>query len=174
MRHPVKLLPEMINPWKFTRQRELLSGTLQLAQTQVLKQWAGEDSVLNAHLEGNIDADSQHRLSGSVSVTLQMQCQRCLEMMPVVLDESFDYVLIAHEDLEHKVTDGSETLICASDELDLAWFFEEEILLAIPMIVKHEDCNVLQKDTDSPATNDEDRQYPFADLKKLLDLKEHP
>lgn len=173
MRPLVKPLPKIIDPWAFARQRETLSGMLLLAQTQTLKQWAATDSAVEVALAGDIDDNQQHRLSGSLAVALQMQCQRCLEMMTLTLNEVFDYVLIAHEDLEHSVVDGSETLICADSEFDVAWFIEEEVLLAIPMIVKHENCSVLHEQT-APASTDEGRQFPFAGLKKLMDSKEQP
>ena len=165
--------PRSFDPWAFARNRCRDSGVLPLADTETLKQWTGScDDVVHYTLEGNVDKDGQYRLSGSVRTVLHTQCQRCLEAMTLEVAHSFDYVLIRDESLEANVTDGSETLICAEDELNLAWFIEEEILLAMPMIAKHEDCSLPQTGARAPLPQAE-TQNPFAALKDLLETKEH-
>ena len=152
--------PRSFDPWAFARNRCRDSGVLPLADTETLKQWTGSCK------------DGQYRLSGSVRTVLHTQCQRCLEAMTLEVAHSFDYVLIRDESLEANVTDGSETLICAEDELNLAWFIEEEILLAMPMIAKHEDCSLPQTGARAPLPQAE-TQNPFAALKDLLETKEN-
>ena len=173
MRHPATPLLRHFDPWAYAKNRCRDSGTLPLAETETLRQWTGtRDDVVHYSLEGNMDKDGQHRLSGRVRTVLHTQCQRCLEPMTLEVAHSFDYVLIRDQSLEDNVTDGSETLICAEDELDLAWFIEEEILLAMPMIAKHDDCSLPQtgaRDTLPQA----ETHNPFAALKDLLETKEH-
>lgn len=176
MRHPVKTLPKHIDPWAFCKHRETLQGELNAMQTKQLQQWLAKEDTIEFSLEGNIDSRRQPRLSGQIDATLHLQCQRCLEPMRYPLKTNFDYVLIAHERLEEKVLDGSETLICDQEEIELSWFIEEELLLSMPMIAKHENCNLPLEDVvvQTPIRDEriENTQQPFADLKKLLNSKE--
>ncbi len=176
MRHPVKSLPKNIDLWAFSRRRESLEGQISACQTKELGQWLATDDLIKVSLQGNIDNEQRHRLSGRIMVDLHMECQRCLEPIVWPIDTTFDYVLIAHEALEHTVNDGSETLVCTDQEFDLVWFFEEEILLAIPMIVKHDNCrpplDIVGKQLPQATASDTKYQQPFADLKELLESKE--
>lgn len=87
--------------------------------------------------------------------------------------QRFDYLLIRSAEQEALIEDGSETLICAEDSLDLAWFLEEEILLAMPMIAKHDDC-LPPALADSTLVEQARSENPFAALKEILKAKEQP
>ena len=82
----------------------------------------------------------------------------------LALDESFDYVLVATE--EQPVSGEWESLLCPDEELNLAWWMEEEVLLAIPMIAKHEHCEAPHF---AQEVMPEDRPNPFAVLKNRKD-----
>ena len=173
MRPPATPLPRQIDPWVYAKNRRRDSGELPLADTETLQQWTGShDDVVHYSLEGTVDKDGQCRLGGHVRAVLHTQCQRCLEPITLEVAHAFDYVLIRDQSLEDNVTDGSETLICAEDELDLAWFIEEEVLLAMPMIAKHDDCSLPQTGARDPLPQ-AGTQNPFAALKDLLETKEH-
>lgn len=172
MRHPAEPMPAYIDPWEFARNRRICAGEVPVSATHALREWAAEDNVIHLSLTGDVDKNHYSRLSGSVAVTLQLQCQRCLEMMPYEVRHDFDYVLIADAAQEDRIEDGSETFICASHELELAWFVEEEILLAMPMIAKHDNCEAPQGYTAEPAENPPDTENPFAALKELMKSKE--
>lgn len=172
MRHPAEPMPAYIDPWEFARNRRICAGEVPVSATHALREWANHDSVIHASLAGDVDKHHYFRLSGSVAVTLHMQCQRCLEMMSCEVKHDFDYVLIADAAEENRIEDGSETFLCADPELDVAWFVEEEILLAMPMIAKHDNCEAPQGHTDRPTENLPAAENPFAALKELMKSKE--
>ena len=174
MRHPATPPLRHFDPWAYAKNRCRDSGTLPLAETETLRQWTGtRDDVVHYTLEGQVDKHGQTRLSGNVRAVLHTECQRCLEPMALEVAHDFDYVLIRDQSLEDRVADGSETLICAGDELDLAWFIEEEVLLAMPMIAKHDDCSLPQIGAQDPLPPADAQPNPFAALKDLLEAKEH-
>ncbi len=172
MRDPAERLPHTIDPWAFARSRRILHGSLPLQDTQELKQWDDGSATVQFALEGRTDHKGQPRLSGTLQTQLTLQCQRCLSPMVWPLEHRFDYVLLRSAAQEDAVEDGSETLICAEDHLNLAWFLEEEVLLAMPMIAKHEDCTPPAR-AETPATAEE-KSSPFAGLKQLINTKEQP
>lgn len=172
MRHPAEPMPAYIDPWEFARNRRICAGEVPVSATHSLREWTADSDVIHATLAGNVDKNHYSRLSGTVAVTLQMQCQRCLEMMPCEVKHDFDYVLISDPAQEDRIEDGSETFLCAGHELELAWFVEEEILLAMPMIAKHENCKAPQGYTTAPVETPQAAENPFAALKELMKSKE--
>lgn len=170
MRDLVEPLHKHIDPWAFAKGGRVCQGELLVAHTQHLGEWASATDVVSARIEGKIDGYKQSRLQGTVAITLSLACQRCLEPMRYLVEHQFDYVLIRHASQEDSVEDGSETFICADDELDIAWFIEEEILLAMPMIAKHENCQAPQVSVES--VQEERLDNPFAALQILLKNKE--
>lgn len=162
--------PQFIDPWNFAQGRKMLCVTLPLCDTQEVKQWVKKDDVVSFHIKGMIDEYRQPHLMGSFALTLTLQCQRCLNAMQWPLEHEFDYVLIRDETQEDKVEGNSETLICTENTMDLVWFLEEEILLAMPMIAKHDNClppaHVNEKLPSS--------EHPFAALKEMMKSKEQP
>lgn len=171
MRHPADPLPTYIDPWEFARNRRLCAGEMPVSATHALREWAADDNVIHLQLSGDMDKDHHPRLRGKVAVTLQLQCQRCLEMMDYTVSQDFDYVLIRDPAEEDRIEDGSETFLCADQELELAWFAEEEILLAMPMIAKHDNCSAPQGQT-IPQEIPAETENPFAALKELMKSKE--
>lgn len=172
MRHPAEPLPAYIDPWEFARNRRICAGEVPVSATHALREWAAHDNGIHVSLAGRVDKHHYSRLSGTVAVTLHMQCQRCLDMMPCEVRHDFDYVLIADPAQEDRIEDGSETFLCPGHELEVAWFVEEEILLAMPMIAKHDNCEAPQSDTAPPANPPEKAENPFAALKELMTFKE--
>lgn len=172
MRHPIthKQSNMMVNPYKFARERRLLELCIPLQDTKELQAWQGDNQAMNASLEGYVDTYQQAHLKGKVVVQLQLECQRCLEPMNCAIDHPFDYVLIAKESEEDTIEGGFEALIC-EQELDLAWFFEEEVLLAMPMIARHTDCALPVQGLEADEASDSSHR-PFAGLKDMMLFKE--
>lgn len=176
MRHPLDgSIPKTIDPYQFARSRSILDGTLPLAETQELKRWQNVSgaSIIYAHLEGYSDREHRPHLKGSVKTELELECQRCLQPLHWQANIQFDYLLIHSEAQENEENSESETLLCPEDELDLVWFVEEEVLLAMPMIAKHEQCELPNTLTQIREENQATHR-PFANLKDMMNNKEQP
>lgn len=173
MRHSAdQPLPRFIDPWLFARSRRILSGKYNLAQSQELSAWAKEDAPMRFYLEGYYDKENQAHLKGELNVSLELTCQRCLQTLQWQADIPFDYLLLRSQTQEEQIEDGRETLVCANEEFDLAWFLEEEVLLAMPMIAKHEDCQLPIEQRQSAQFESANRESPFSQLKDLMNNKE--
>lgn len=175
MRHPVaEPLPKHCDPWHIARSKRHFLGLLPLKQTRELHQWIAGDPNMQVELEGYTDDQNHAHLKGQIQVTLQLDCQRCLEPMPWEATIEFDYLLLHSEAQENQIDDGIETFICAENEIDLAWFFEEEVLLAMPMIAKHETCSPPVDVSLKPTKQEMTTHNPFAQLKAMMNNKEQP
>ena len=122
---------------------------------------------------------SQHQdQAGQVSRGLHLQvntalaqiCQRCLEPVevPVCIDRHFRFV-DSEADAEAQDDQSEEDLLVISREFDLSALIEDEVLMALPLIARHEVCPVPVKlaamDPDFVQANE--KPNPFAPLAQL-------
>lgn len=133
----------------------------------------GAHVVLSAQGEIREDAGGQEEpwihLFGAT--TLTMTCQRCLG--PVAVDIDFDrsFRFVASEALaEVEDEESEEDVLVMSREFNLLELVEDELLMSIPAVPKHEECPVAVKlaaadadFVDAPA----DKPNPFAVLQQL-------
>jgi len=106
----------------------------------------------------------------TVLTTLPQICQRCLEPVEVPVQVAREFRFVDSEALaEQQDDDCEEDLLVASREFDLAALIEDEVLLALPLVPRHEVCPVNVKmaaadtDFDAPA----EKPNPFAVLANL-------
>lgn len=99
---------------------------------------------------------------------LMMVCQRCLGPVEAVLDADRSFLFVAGEDAAAALDAESEDDVLAlTRSLDLRELVEDELLLALPLVPRHEQCPEpleVPPDTDAPA---EEKENPFAVLAAL-------
>ena len=78
-------------------------------------------------------------LSATLNVTLQ--CQRCLGPVsePVAVDSDFRFVPTEAQ-AEAEDADAEEEVLALPPRLNLVSLIEDEILLALPLVPRHEHC----------------------------------
>jgi uncharacterized protein len=127
---------------------------------------AGAGSESYVEVEGQFSSlEDAPTFAGELSGELVVPCQRCMQPMRVELDEPLEIVLVASEaDLAGDF--GSyEPVLADLQRFDLRWFLEEQALLAMPLVARHEDekaCAVVL------APEDSEHKKPFANLRDLL------
>jgi len=152
------------DPFKFAAEGGSVSGAIALADLRRLA-----DVILDTSgevvysLSGEVGLDRKCRLRLKASGVLPMQCQRCLARMewPLDLEVALELVRpgqsIPEEELENDEFDAIE----ATPDLDVRALVEDEIVLAVPIAPRHEDCDVPR-----PLTGVE-KESPFASLVKI-------
>lgn len=114
----------------------------------------------------------------TIHATVPMQCQRCMGPVDVPIDIDREFRFVADEATAEALDDEcEEDLLVLSREFNLRELIEDELLLELPVVPKHEECpsQVVMKSTDddfeeanTPKTN------PFAALASLrVDDKKH-
>lgn len=105
----------------------------------------------------------QHWMRLQAALTVTQTCQRCLEPMPVHIEVDRWFRFVADEATALAEDDDcEEDLLAVSAEWDTLGLLEDELLLAMPLIVRHADCQAPH----SPALND-DLPHAFAALASL-------
>jgi uncharacterized protein len=111
------------------------------------------------------DAPAEIHLHLQAATAVQMTCQRCLEAMTVNLDVRQSLRFVQGEDLAMQIDEESEEDVLAlSASLDLHELIEDELILALPLVPRHDHC-ALQIPTAADATAEAGN--PFAALAAL-------
>jgi uncharacterized protein len=107
------------------------------------------------------------QLRGTASVTLQ--CQRCLKAVrqPLSVDRRFRFVR-SEEEAERLDETSEDDVLVLQPRLDLQELLEDELILALPLVARHEgDCpDPLPLPTDD-LEDEEPAPNPFAALAAL-------
>lgn len=99
-------------------------------------------------------------LSLAVQTSLPLVCQRCFAPMPSDLDLQFDFA-VCDEPPEALLEDDEVDWLEASEEVSVESLVEDELLMALPIAVMHEEaCVSLQQSAG-------EKPNPFAALKQL-------
>lgn len=87
----------------------------------------GADPEIWLHLEGR--------------AKLSLVCQRCLQPVETALEVRRSFQFVAGEDQAAAIDEGSEEDVLAiTRSLDLIDLLEDEVLLALPLVPRHEVC----------------------------------
>ena len=108
-------------------------------------------------------------LQVQIQTQVPLLCQRCLQpyAQPVAVDRWFRFVLDEAQALQED-DDVPEDLLVWTPKLNLLELIEDEVLLDLPLIPKHEDCaHVWQPEPDPLIEAVAERPHPFAVLAQL-------
>lgn len=156
----------VIDSLEFAREGSVVAGSVAVAVLGRLADMLADNAgSLDCELRGGRDGEGKPYLDLWVAGSLNLRCQRCLMPMPFGLDIDSRLMLVAageswpDEELAEDGTDAIE----ASRELAVLPLIEDEVLLALPIVPRHEVCRP------PVATETEHRPSPFAALAKLKD-----
>ena len=137
---------------------------------RLLEAGAGENSAVTARFhfsqfEGHAAVDGE--LQGVVVLT----CQRCMKPLDLELHESFKVLLVDDEEALDREPGGYEAILADPARLDLVALTEDQVLLALPLVPKHESDSCAEfaiAPAKEEPTRDEATQRPFGNLRDLM------
>lgn len=117
---------------------------------------AGGDDLVLLHLQ--------------VRAAVQMSCQRCLQPVDVRLQVLTTLRFVRDEALAEKLDEDSEDDVLAlSAALDLHALIEDELILDLPIVPRHEQCPVpLPMSAGEEELGPAETEQPFAKLASML------
>ncbi len=152
------------DPFRFAAEGRSLSGTVPLLRlgrlADILFRNEGDVSFT---LSGSVAVDGKDFLRLAASGVLTLQCQRCLSRLDwnLALESVLHLVSpgtpIPDEELE---IDSFDTIEAVSD-MDVLALLEEEIMLAVPIVPRHDDCEAPHPEGTA------EKESPFAALAGL-------
>ncbi len=150
---------------------ERLASEAQGLHPDLLVSWDAQGDVRSTHgIEGQV------WLHLKAHATVPMTCQRCLTPVDVPLDVDREFRFVADEATAEALDDESEEdLLAMSREFALRELIEDELLMALPVVPRHDVCPTPV----SMASSDEDfeeasaqKPNPFAALAALRNTKD--
>jgi uncharacterized protein len=178
----IQRLPVEVDPFRLVDQGRIFDGRIPLNDFPRLKEqlFKGESAkgidldsnIVNVHLEFTRTDTRLPVVRGTISSALQMTCQRCLKGTEEFFETKLEVVLVSSDAQAEKLQEGFDTWLVEEQQMFLRDFIEDEILLALPLVIAHEECDAARKliealpeDEFSDVQQEEDN--PFAVLKAL-------
>ena len=152
--------PGLIDGLQFARAAETLEGTLDPSRLPRLAEMRCATTGLSFEIRGRTDAEGRGWLQVLTKGTLTLECQRCLGPLtfPLALRSE---ILLAESERDIETADDDIDRVLAGKAMDVCQLIEDEVLLALPMAPRHEQCG------GEGGGADAGRSSPFATLAKL-------
>jgi len=176
-------LPQFIDPFRLADVGRLFDGTMSLRQmkrlaplledTKDLSNTSSGDKV-TLSLAFDKNDDGLHYLSGTIAGTVNLLCQRCLKQMDFTINVDLMVAFLTSEFDGEKLGGEFEPYIVTDTPIMLSDIIEDELILALPTIPKHNDTQCSEQllplthtksDTDLSEKNKDIN--PFSVLKDL-------
>lgn len=167
---PDRQIPEHIDPFRYAEQHINLTGTVNLHEMQRLSNMLppGDQALAKVTLQFGVDEQKVTYIKGHLETTIILQCQRCLD--PFNYEIITNFILGIVHDLEEANTlpEQYEPALTKEGGLALRELIEDEIILNLPIIPRHEpdQCKVQLPYVDS-VNDTEKSQHPFKVLESL-------
>lgn len=157
--------PQSIDPLRLAHQHRLLKGNFSLAtMLRVHDSLCATDGDVS--FEWLFSLDELHRpvIRGWIKTSLPMTCQRCLQPVCWEVDVPVALMLVSDEAEAENLPDDVDVLTLHTTTVPLIELVENEVILAIPLVPKHEICpaNEYELPTEADLAS-----HPFAVLKTL-------
>ncbi len=154
---------------KYKRLMQEASGDTAYLGEKIKVEWQAQGDQ-GEQVEGS-GAAPQVWLHLQAKTSLPQTCQRCLADVELALEVDRSYRFVADEATAEAQDDASEEDVLAlSREFNLTELIEDELLMALPLVPRHEVCPVPPKmavaDDDFESVNDT-KPNPFAVLGSL-------
>jgi uncharacterized protein len=158
----------VIDAFEFSRSNGHRDGVTPVAQmNRLIQDCADQSGEIAWAVDGAVTSQGYPSTTVSVAGTVQLMCQRCLTPFAYEIDSSTMLVLGKDDEdadqIEEILDDESIDVIVGSRSCDIRELIEDEALLALPQVPKHEVC----PDTGLLDALKTDKPSPFAGLKDL-------
>lgn len=168
-----KFIPEHVDPFRFAEQHLHLDGTVKLIDMHRLnatRPHAEESERVMVNLLFGVDEQKMTYLKGHLHANLKLQCQRCLEPFTYEIISDFALGIVRTLDEEKALPELYEPAMVQDGQLALREVIEDELILNLPIIPRHEPehCKVQLPLADT-GWEESKGENPFQVLKNLKD-----
>jgi len=172
----IQRLPVEIDPFRLVEQGRIFDGRIPLGDFPRLKEQlfeqGSEDNIVTVHLEFTRTDTRLPVVRGTISSDLQLTCQRCLKGKEEAFETKLEVVLVSTDAQAEKLQEGFDTWLVEEQQIFLRDFIEDEILLALPLVIAHDECDAARKliealPEDEISEVEQEESNPFAALKVL-------
>ena len=130
---------EVIDGLQFARGALEQRGVVGMERLPRLAQLQCSTEGLEYHLRGGRAGNGKPCLRLSVRGSVELHCQRCLDpiQVPIAIDAELQ---LAESPREISEADDEIDRVLASRNMSVGWLVEDEVILTLPMVPRHEEC----------------------------------
>src|SRR3990167_283922 len=138
-----KFIPEHIDPFRYAEQSLSLTGIVNIHEMQRLSANLLPDNqnTVRVRLQFGVDEQKITYLKGHLETVVSLQCQRCLEPYKYEIMSDFVLGIVNTLDEANALSDQYEPALAKEGSLALRELIEDEIILNLPIIPRHEPEN---------------------------------
>ena len=161
-------LAGLIDPIQLVERRGFFKDKLPLSGLERLKELLMDD-VGDAVFELLFCKQGKFAaISGFVNADLALKCQSCLEKIVLPVQSRINLAVVSSVDAANLLPESYEPLLLEGKGIAITDIIEDELLLALPIVPKHNNCRPRL----SPARELAD-ENPFAILSQLKNNGDH-
>ncbi len=133
-------LPREIDPFRFANSGIRLTGQIPLSSMRRLaEQLVNDDGMVDVDMLFDIDETGLPFMQGRFQASIQLICERCMSPMTLQLDIPALLGIIRHERKVEGLAEQYEPwIIDDAKQVDPALMVEDELILALPIVPKHD------------------------------------
>lgn len=166
----VSFLPKILTLAHLANTRAILEGELKGHAFQRLGQIGVKvNAVMVEKLEFARDDKQRETITGRFQAEVVLQCQRCLGDLQQSLNIAVNLVHIHDAEEADELELPYEPLICETEQLETGDVLEDELLLNLPLVAKHDNdsCETNIKVDYEISAQERESSNPFSKLKEL-------
>ena len=152
----------LIDGLQFARSASEMAGEIEGARLERLAELQCLTPGIRFKVCGSTNERGKPELRIVLSGKLQLTCQRCLRPLPHMLEQESRLELSGSQE-EIEAADDDVDRVLATRTMDVAALIEDEAILALPMIPRHEHCEAAPEVVAAQAK----KQSPFEALAAL-------
>lgn len=170
----MKRIPHRVAARKFAQQDVVLDG--QIAENALLRLGQAVHSVdlpIHAKLHFAVDESGFRTLTGNLLAKVSLVCQRCMQPTQVEVEAELAVGMVISDEKAKQLPKHLEPWMIDRDEVDADLYavIEDELLLALPMVIYHDffciDENLYSSGEVAETTAPEKAPNPFQVLEQL-------
>lgn len=168
-------LKRLINPRKLAYSGVELCGLIPASAMPRLSEAADCSGDIRVRLAFSVDEQGKLVAKGEVEADLGYQCQRCMQRIEPRRERSeVNFGIVRNEEEAKLLPSVFDPWIVDSDEADMFFFVEDELLLTVPVVAYHDfeciDKRLLSSGDDKEYKAPE-KKNPFSVLSDLKTTK---
>jgi uncharacterized protein len=164
-------LPPSLDLARAARQTYGLEGRLPVKSLpRLVAALASDAGEVQVELEAGLDPARRVLITGRIDAELELQCQRCLEPVKLKVHAEPNLAWVKTDEQLAALPDEYEPLLSIDGHIELRDLLADELLLALPLVPRHEGdaaCGGFTEAAEKNAEPAEVRKNPFAELAKL-------
>lgn len=155
-----------IDNLKFAKSGQSIEGELDVGLVERIQEIEEYKGVIKFQLAGSVDNLNRPTLNLHIHGIITTLCQNCLQPMEIQLDNSSAItIFFTEEQLDQALfsedeDQGAEDGVLVEQEFDVMNLVEDEVIVSLPYVSKHDACVGL--------SYHDDTANPFSVLKKII------